>query len=101
MKKKTLWITLGVLVVGAPAAAIDAAKQNPVTYVIKDPSVVPLEPQMAEIPGGVFRMGNPEGMPHELPVHEVQLSPYAIGKYEVTNAEYARFVKATGHITVS
>jgi formylglycine-generating enzyme required for sulfatase activity len=94
--KQKLWVTLAILVVGAVAAAVVAAKQNPITYVIKDATVVPLEPEMAELAGGVFRMGNPDGMPHELPVHEVELSPFAIGKYEVTNAEYARFVQATG-----
>jgi formylglycine-generating enzyme required for sulfatase activity len=93
--KRVLWIVLAVVLGGALAAVV-AAKQNPITYHEVNASVVPIEPEMAELPGGVFNMGNPRGLPHEQPVHEVELSPFAIGKYEVTNAEYARFVQATG-----
>jgi formylglycine-generating enzyme required for sulfatase activity len=95
MTRKVLWILAAVLLAGGLAAVV-AAKQNPIAYEEVNASVAPIEPQMAELPGGTFRMGNPEGLPHEQPVHEVQLSPFAIGKYEVTNAEYARFVEATG-----
>ncbi|MGC9356662.1 MAG: formylglycine-generating enzyme family protein, partial [Anaerolineae bacterium] len=36
---------------------------------------------------------------NELPQHEVTLETFEIGRYPVTNAEYAVFVKATGHAT--
>jgi len=96
MTRKALWLLIALLVAGGAAAAVMASKQNPIAYREVDPSVVPVEPQLAEIPGGTFQMGDPQGLPHEKPVHEVQLTPYAIGKYEVTSEEYARFVKATG-----
>ena len=58
---------------------------------------------MIELPGGRFAMGNPrgDGYPEdgEEPVHEVRLSPFAIGRSPVTNDEYAAFVEATGYET--
>jgi formylglycine-generating enzyme len=35
----------------------------------------------------------------EGPGHEVDLGPFSIGRYAVTNAEFAAFVDATGHCT--
>lgn len=35
----------------------------------------------------------------EGPVHRVRLSPYLIDETSVTNAQFATFVKATGHVT--
>ncbi|HIJ72910.1 MAG TPA: SUMF1/EgtB/PvdO family nonheme iron enzyme [Candidatus Hydrogenedentes bacterium] len=48
---------------------------------------------MVRVPGGWFEMGQREdesGTIHELPRHDVYLDSYDIGKYEVTNAAYAR-----------
>jgi len=47
-----------------------------------------------------FTMGNSWGNPvevNEIPAHTVKLSPYYIGKYEVTNEEYFCFVKDNGY----
>jgi formylglycine-generating enzyme required for sulfatase activity len=71
-------------------------KQNPITYTEVDPDVQPIEPEMVVIPGGSFQMGSDEGLVTDGPVHTVELSEYAIGKYEVTNEEYRRFCDATG-----
>ncbi|MCP4725563.1 MAG: formylglycine-generating enzyme family protein, partial [bacterium] len=38
-----------------------------------------------------------EGDPDEVPVHEVFLEDYFIGKYKVTNAEYKKFVDDRGY----
>ena len=55
------------------------------------------------VPGGVFAMGDPfdEGYDAdgETPVHEVRLPPYLIDETAVTNAQFARFVRATDHVT--
>jgi formylglycine-generating enzyme required for sulfatase activity len=55
------------------------------------------------IPEGTFWMGDShgDGYPEdgELPVHRVRLSPYFIDTKAVTNAQFASFVKATGHVT--
>ena len=53
-------------------------------------------PQMVELPGGTFRMGNDSGRPDERPAHSVRLSPFAAAISPVTNAEYAAFVEAVG-----
>ncbi|WWR62616.1 formylglycine-generating enzyme family protein [Saccharopolyspora sp. SCSIO 74807] len=55
------------------------------------------------MPGGTFRMGteDAEGFPDdgEGPVREVRLSPFEIGPFAVTNAEFAEFVAETGFVT--
>lgn len=47
---------------------------------------------MVYVKGGTFMMGNDEGEDDEKPVHEVKLSDYYIGKYEVTYREYLEFL---------
>ncbi len=54
-------------------------------------TAVPLqEPVMVRLPGGTFLMGSEsvEAMVDEKPVHQVTLSSFEIGKYEVTQAEW-------------
>ncbi len=45
---------------------------------------------MVSVPGGTFTMGRTigSGEADELPTHEVTLSPFLIGKYEVTQSEW-------------
>lgn len=58
---------------------------------------------LLELPGGRFLMGteDADGFPAdgEGPVREVAVSPFRIAPTTVTNAQYATFVKATGHVT--
>ncbi len=54
-----------------------------------------------ELPGGTFRMGSDSFYAEEGPVHEAHVSPFAIARYAVTNAEFAAFVAATGYLTVA
>jgi len=42
-------------------------------------------------------MGSDDDRPDERPVHRVWVDAFEIGIYQVTNAEYAEFAKATGH----
>lgn len=53
---------------------------------------------MVYIPAGDFSMGSAdaEALPDEQPVHRVFLQAYYIDQYEITNAQYQRFVLATG-----
>jgi len=55
-------------------------------------------PQMVWVEPGSFKMGDlqGQGFSNEKPVQEVYVSHFAIGRYEVTFAEYDHFVKATG-----
>ncbi len=57
-----------------------------------------LGPEMVRIPAGSFRMGDIQGsgFSNEKPVHKVSVGAFAIGKYEVTFAEYDKFAQATG-----
>jgi formylglycine-generating enzyme required for sulfatase activity len=61
---------------------------------------LPYEPESVEVPAGVFLMGSPAGedIPgYECPQHEVALPAYHIGKYPLTNVQYAEFIKQTKH----
>lgn len=58
---------------------------------------VDLLPPLALVPAGEFLMGSDDGEEDERPAHRVQLDDFLIGVQPVTNAEYARFVRETGH----
>ncbi len=49
--------------------------------------------EFVAVPGGCFQMGDTfgDGDSDEKPVHQVCVSDFSIGKYEVTNAQYRRF----------
>ena len=49
--------------------------------------------QMEPIPGGTFKMGNEDGEDDEQPVFNVELKPFLIAKYEITWAEYKRYMQ--------
>lgn len=53
---------------------------------------------MVTIPASEFLMGTSDSRadPQDQPQHKVSLPAYRIDKYPVTNAQYARFVAATG-----
>lgn len=55
----------------------------------------PTDPEMVYLPGGRFIMGTENGSEDETPLHLVTLSPFSIGKYPVTFAEYDTFCEAT------
>jgi formylglycine-generating enzyme required for sulfatase activity len=59
-----------------------------------------LIPETIAIPGGQFAMGSDNGEnieDNEKPRHRLSLSGFEIGRLEVTNAQFAEFVKATGY----
>lgn len=55
------------------------------------------EPELVRVPEGEFQMGSEKGGDDERPVHRVFVSEFSISKYPVSNADYKRFVDATGH----
>ncbi|BDZ44268.1 hypothetical protein GCM10025866_01770 [Naasia aerilata] len=59
--------------------------------------------EQVELPGGSFLMGDSTGDGNpadgEEPVHRVALAPFSIDATTVTNADFARFVEATGYVT--
>jgi formylglycine-generating enzyme len=57
---------------------------------------------MVWIPGGEFSMGSDDPKFDDArPWHRVRLHGFWMAKTTVTNAEFARFVKATGYVTVA
>jgi len=46
-------------------------------------------------------MGSVSFYPEEAPVHTVTVAPFAIERHQVTNAQFAAFVEATGYLTVA
>ena len=56
---------------------------------------------MVWVPGGTFLMGSYDFYPEERPVHRVTVDGFWMDSHPVTNAEFRRFVKATGHVTVA
>ena len=58
---------------------------------------------MVWIPSGTFTMGSdaPLARPDEAPKHQVQLEGFWMDKTEVTNAQFAAFIEATGYVTTA
>lgn len=77
----------------------------PVSAATPAPAASPAPPDdprvkdMMFIPGGALLMGAEDEMPFEGPVHEVRLDSFWIDRYEVTVAEFDRFIAATGYRT--
>lgn len=75
------------------------------------PALIPSEAGMVYIPGGEFSMGIPdptgvkgggkETMMDARPIHRVKVKGFLMDEHEVTNAQFAAFVKATGYITLA
>jgi formylglycine-generating enzyme len=86
-------------------AAFAATVPNP------DPAPSPAPAAMKWIPGGEFSMGAPDpvGLEHgghdsmadTRPIHRVYVDGFWMDETEVTNAQFAEFVKATGYVTVA
>ena len=113
-KKATGWLTeasaTALKAAGAKAAREKAAREKAakVARAALKPGRVFRDckdcPEMVVVPAGSFTMGSPpdeEGRnDNEGPQHRVTIAkPFAVGKYEVTRGEFARFVEATGHAT--
>jgi len=47
------------------------------------------------IPGGEFTMGSADGGKDEKPPHKVRVQGFWLGKFEVTNRQYAKFLEAS------
>lgn len=73
-----------------------AYARNEKGYVYADAlEFIPLiKTDMAAVEGGAFLMGDEEADEPAQPVHEVKLDSYLIGKYEVSNDEFACFLNS-------
>jgi len=83
----------------------EASEEKPLTAqpVSVQASADPVKPDMVRIPGGTFMMGDifNEGDEKEKPARNVTLSDYQLAKRELTVAEFAAFVTATGYKTTA
>ncbi len=60
-------------------------------------------PGMVFVRGGEFTMGtdSEQSFANERPARRVRVAAFWIDEHEVTNAQFARFVEATGHVTTA
>jgi formylglycine-generating enzyme required for sulfatase activity len=56
---------------------------------------------MVLVPGGTFLMGSNEHYPEEAPAHRVVVDAFWMERHTVTNADFRRFVEATGWVTLA
>lgn len=113
---KTIWIILGVVLVlgivlvgggvGLYAAFFAHPEPTPTPTPTKgeSPAPTPGSANMARVEGGTFQMGRNDvpmnSKPYDLsqyPERTVLVKPFLMDKTEVTNSEYAEFVKESSH----
>jgi len=92
----------------SPHAAHDSIVEADSPEVIEAPVIDTVNPPapapegMVWIPGGEFSMGSEDAeMRDARPFHRVAIDGFWMDQTEVTNEEFARFVKATGYVTVA
>ena len=107
-----LWAVATLILVGGGVVAMLLVRTRPklelpMTEVQPDPYADALAEadespaEMVAIAAGTFWMGRNDGPADEGPQHQVTLDAFLIDKYEVTNGQFAAFVKATGYTTLS
>ncbi len=89
--------TLLVSVVTAEVAKGSCCGNLPKRFQIKKKAGMKL------IPAGTFKMGSEAkiALTDEKPVHQVKLGGFWISETPITNQQFAKFVKATGHVTTA
>lgn len=67
------------------------------------PGSPPAQPDMVRIKGGSFVMGDifNEGDENEKPAHQVSLGDFYLARHELTVAEFAAFIQASGYRTTA
>jgi len=56
---------------------------------------------MVRIPGGTFLMGSDRHYAEEAPAHSATVEPFWMDPHVVTNADFKKFVEATGYVTLA
>ena len=109
----TVAVSRGLRRVTNPVPGPAAANTFTATVSNSTPAPDPAPEGMVWIPGGEFSMGavDPTGMDanevgmhatvDSRPVHRVYVDGFWMDRTEVTNAQFARFVAATGYVTVA
>jgi formylglycine-generating enzyme len=96
--RKWVWLQLGagvVMTVFVATLYVFDARKN-------QPAPGPAPEGMVWVPGGTFWMGcDTCGMPDAAPAHQVIVDGYWMDKTPITNAQFEKFVEATGYKTVA
>jgi formylglycine-generating enzyme required for sulfatase activity len=82
------------LLLSKPSTGVNA--NNPTPAPTSGPDT-PIKADLVEIPGGTFQMGRNNGPLQETPAHQISVQSFFMDKTEVTNAEYAEFVRESHH----
>jgi eukaryotic-like serine/threonine-protein kinase len=95
--RKIVIAALAIILVAAAAISIGLLFRER-----KIPAPNKSQADMVAIPGGTFLMGRDEnspfgGMPTEVPAHAVTVSSFSMDRTEVTNKEYAEFIRETNY----
>ncbi|MEZ4970666.1 MAG: formylglycine-generating enzyme family protein [Flavobacteriaceae bacterium] len=88
-----------------PISEIAESEIDTTSVLIEKPDGIDAPDGMVWIPGGEFIQGavpqDKMAMPHEKPAHKVKIDGFFMDATEVTNAQFAKFVKETGYVTVA
>jgi formylglycine-generating enzyme required for sulfatase activity len=89
----------------APTSEVSESTVDTTPILIEKPENINVPDGMVWIPGGEFTQGavkqDKMAMDHEKPAHKVKLDGFFMDVTEVTNAQFAQFVKETGYVTVA
>tara|TARA_R110002049_G_C9169868_1_gene561812 strand:- start:2024 stop:3163 length:1140 start_codon:yes stop_codon:yes gene_type:complete len=89
----------------APISEVMESKIDTTPILVEKPENIQTPIGMVWIPGGEFTQGavpqDKMAMDHEKPAHKVMVNGFFMDITEVTNAQYAKFVKETGYITIA
>ncbi|MDO4782958.1 MAG: SUMF1/EgtB/PvdO family nonheme iron enzyme [Capnocytophaga felis] len=92
---------------GSTNITVSNGVDNPTVLNVKVVAPAPVAPstpktgdvvgELAIVEGGTFQMGTPSRGDGDEILHTVTLSSFKISKYEITNAQYAKFLTAKGN----
>ncbi|MDX1767259.1 MAG: formylglycine-generating enzyme family protein [Arenibacter troitsensis] len=89
----------------APITEVTESVVDTTPIIIEKPESIKVPDGMVWIPGGEFIQGavpqDKMAMDHEKPAHKVKVDGFFMDVTEVTNAQFAKFVKETGYVTVA
>jgi len=99
MDRIWVWASVGfaLLLVAVAVGAIRLTAPDVRAVVLPNRDETPKPNPLRVIPAGLFVMGSDDAGIDEQPKRRIFLSAYLIHQFEVTQAQYAPFVKATGH----
>jgi formylglycine-generating enzyme required for sulfatase activity len=86
-------VGIGAFLMLRPSSNVDHPQASPTPVVPTQKAKADLVP----IDGGTFLMGRPAGPPQETPAHAVTVQQFLMDRTEVSNTEYADFVRETNH----